>query len=101
MRYLTDTLTRFMDRPVIDSTGLAGRYDFTLKLEGEDYIALFVQAGVNAGRTMSPQALAARDRATLRSLYESLDRLGLKLESRKAPLPVLVVDGIDKSPDGN
>jgi uncharacterized protein (TIGR03435 family) len=35
------------------------------------------------------------------SLASSLRRLGLKLESRKAPVEVLVIDRVEKAPTAN
>jgi uncharacterized protein (TIGR03435 family) len=35
------------------------------------------------------------------SIYESLQKPGLKLESRKVPVEIIVVDSADKSPTEN
>ena len=35
------------------------------------------------------------------SIYESLDKLGLKLESRRVPVEIIVVDSADKTPTEN
>jgi len=101
MLYLTDTLTRFMDRPVIDMTGLKGQYDVTIPLTEEDYRTMLIRSAVAAGVSLPPQALQLLDNASDASLYAGLNALGLKLEQRKAPLPVLVVDSISKTPTEN
>lgn len=67
-------LSRDMDRPVIDKTGIKGEFD--LKLEW------------------------ARDEATettLPSIFTALqEQLGLKLDSGKGPVDILVVDSVEK-----
>ena len=101
MTGLADTLWRFVDRPVVDMTGLTGTYDFTLDLTPEDYRAMLIRSAVTAGVTLPPEALRLLDGATLDSLFNSFQALGLKLEPRKAPLPVLVVDHAEKMPSEN
>jgi uncharacterized protein (TIGR03435 family) len=64
-------------KPVIDQTGLAGRYDFTLKWARED------------AATSNPNALP--------SIFTAIEeQLGLKLEPVKAPVDVLVVDHVER-----
>jgi uncharacterized protein (TIGR03435 family) len=101
MLYLTDTLTRFMDRPVVDMTDLKGKYDFTIPLTEEDYRTMLIRSAVSAGVSLPPEALRLLDNASEASLYAGLHALGLKLEQRKAPLPLLVVDSISKTPTEN
>lgn len=72
-----------LSRPVVDETGLTGRFDFTLEWARE------------------PQAPAASDAPPLPpsgpSPIEALrDQLGLKLEPSKASLPVLVIDKVER-----
>jgi uncharacterized protein (TIGR03435 family) len=101
MLSFTDTLSRFMDRPVVDQTGLTSNYDFTLKITDEDYHAMLIRSALAAGVNLPPQALRALDYATDESLFSSIEAAGLKLERRKAPLPVLVVDHVEKTPTSN
>jgi uncharacterized protein (TIGR03435 family) len=100
MTEFVDVLARFTDRPVVDMTGLKGRYDFVLQLSPEDYRAMLIRSALAAGVSLPPQALAALS-ATEDSLMMALRRLGLKLEPRKAPLEVVVVDAIRKEPTAN
>jgi len=73
-----------VDRVVIDRTGLTGTYDFDLKWNFEgtaDHLGV---------------ALPPPDR-TLPTLFTALEeQLGLKLESTKSPIDVLVIDGAEK-----
>jgi uncharacterized protein (TIGR03435 family) len=64
-------------RPVVDKTGLTGKYDFTV-----DYV---------------PASKAATDESGGPSIFTALEeQLGLKLEPAKAPLDVLVIDSIEQ-----
>jgi uncharacterized protein (TIGR03435 family) len=88
MAQLAGTLARSVDRPVIDATGLKGLYNFRLAL-------------ANDGRSRPNGAAAgppeATDPSDAPSIFTALqERLGLKLESRKVPVDVLVIDRIAK-----
>ena len=101
MTVFSDTLARFMDRPVVDMTDLKGSYDITLNFTQEDYTAMLVRSAITAGVVLPPQALRALEFSSGDSLTNALQQVGLKLDARKAPLPVLVVDKIDKTPTAN
>jgi uncharacterized protein (TIGR03435 family) len=96
-----DTLARFMDKPVIDMTELKGAYDITLNFTQEDYTAMLIRSAISAGVALPPQALKMLELSSGDSLASGLQLVGLKLDSRKAPLPVLVVDKIEKTPTAN
>jgi uncharacterized protein (TIGR03435 family) len=96
-----EVLGRFEDRPVVDMTGLKGSYDFDLEFTPEDYMAMLIRSAIAAGVTMPPEALRALSGSSGDSLLNALEKLGLKLESRKAPLEVLVVDHMEKGPTEN
>jgi uncharacterized protein (TIGR03435 family) len=71
---LTEDLSSELGRPVIDRTGVQGRYDFELKFTPE-----------------TEKALADDDAAP--SIFTAIqEQAGLKLQSAKAPVTVLVVD---------
>lgn len=75
-----------LDRPVIDHTGLKGRYDFTVTLFGTQEEMM---AAVNKGDLGS-------------SIFTLIqEQLGLKLEPMKLPLNMVVVDQADKAPTEN
>ena len=70
-------LSRFQRQTVLDQTGLQGAYDINLTWTPERLGATGETAGEAAGPT----------------IYTAVqEQLGLKLESRKGPLEVLVVD---------
>lgn len=100
MAQLADTLARFEDRPVVDMTGVEGAYDLELEFTPEDYRAMLIRSAVSAGVTLPPEALKLMD-ASGDSLLAALEKVGLKLEPRKAPLDMLVIDHMSKTPTEN
>lgn len=101
MTYVADMLARFEDKPVVDMTELQGKYDFTLNFTEEDYHAMMIRAAISSGMALPPEAIQLMERASGDSLFSALQVLGLKLESRKAPLDVLVIDHMEKNPTEN
>jgi uncharacterized protein (TIGR03435 family) len=77
---LVRQLSGNLDRPVMDATGLTATYDYELE--------------------WTPSNSSATD-ATAPSIFTALqEQLGLKLESRQAPIQVWVIDRAEK-PSGN
>jgi uncharacterized protein (TIGR03435 family) len=74
--------------PVIDMTGLGGRYNLILEVSLKD------QKGVDS-------ATADREETVLSEFNQGLLKLGLRLERRKGPVETIVVDHVEKSPTGN
>jgi uncharacterized protein (TIGR03435 family) len=101
MTALAGNLERFVDRPIVDMTDLKGSYDFALDITDEDYRVMLIHAGVNAGVSLPPQALRLLDGASTPSLFDSMQKVGLKLDARKAPLDVVVVDDARRTPTDN
>lgn len=101
MAVFAANLERFVDRPIVDMTDLKGSYDFSLDVTPEDYRAMLIRAGVNAGVSLPPEALRLLDGASVPSLFDAMQKLGLRLDARKAPLDQLVVDEVRKTPTDN
>jgi uncharacterized protein (TIGR03435 family) len=101
MPAVAEMLTRFLDRPVLDMTQLTARYDMTLDISPEDYMPMMIRSAVNAGVSLPSQALRMLDGASLDPLSAPLQKAGLTLEPRKAPLDVIVVDSSLKAPTDN
>jgi uncharacterized protein (TIGR03435 family) len=106
MAALADTLSRFFDRPVVDLTGLKGTYQVALDLSMEDLRNAartmgMMGPGMGGGRegTRSPSD-AASDPGGL-SIFAAVQQLGLKLEPRKEPLDLIVIDHLEKAPTEN
>lgn len=91
---VTEFLSRMMDRPVIDMTGLTGEYDLTLPFMPE------VFRGVSA-------ASAVQDTGGLmftepgQTLFEAVKAYGLRLQPRKAPMELLTVVRAERIPTEN
>ena len=77
-----------LDRPVVDKTGLAGRFDFTLTWTPDD--SQFRGFGA---RPPAPTPDANAPPGLFTAIQE---QLGLRLESTKAPVDVLVIERIEK-----
>ncbi len=101
MPNLADTLARFVDRPVVDMTGLKGSYDFSLEFQPEDFQAMMIRSAIAAGIMLPPQALQFMERASDDSLPIAFQTIGLKLDRTKAPIEVAAIDQIQKTPTGN
>src|SRR5215471_629179 len=102
MPALAATLERFLDRPVVDMTDVKGNYDFTVDVTAEDYQAMLIRSAVVAGVILPPAVLKIIEGSpTPTSLFDGLEKVGLKLTARKAPLDVLVIDKVLKTPTEN
>jgi uncharacterized protein (TIGR03435 family) len=101
MTAVVATLERFTDRPMVDMTDLKGSYDFILDVTPEDYRAMLIHAAVAAGVSLPPEALRLLDGASLPSLFDAVQKVGLKLDARKAPLDLLIIDDARKNPTDN
>ncbi len=78
-------LSSILGRPVIDETGLAGQYDFHLAWTPDPALSPASPDGASS---------AASDNG---SLFTAItDQLGLKLESKKGPVQVYVVEKIEQ-----
>jgi uncharacterized protein (TIGR03435 family) len=77
-----------LDRPVVDQTGLSGRFDFTLTWTPDEF-----QFGGLGIRVPPPADNAAAPPDLFTAMQE---QLGLKLEATKAPAEVFVVDRVEK-----
>jgi uncharacterized protein (TIGR03435 family) len=85
MPFFTDWISRqpeMGDRVVIDKTGLNGTYDFELNWSPDD------------GHV--PMLNGVPQESTGPSIFTAFqEQLGLKLESQKAPVEVLVIDHVE------
>jgi len=73
-----------LTRPVVDQTGLGGRFDFTLEFTPE-------RKGPSPPQDVPP------DDFQVTTIQEALqEQLGLKLKAAKAPLETLVVDHVER-----
>jgi len=94
-------LSRFLDRPAVDMTGLPKTYDFTLTFSPDDFSAMMIRAALAAGVVLPPQAMKALEYSSGDSIFAAVEAVGLKLEVRNAPLEVVMIDHIEKTPTEN
>jgi uncharacterized protein (TIGR03435 family) len=78
---LADKISQLLDRPVMDMTGIRGVYAFALD--------------------WTPDEMQNKDRAGPSFFTAIEEQSGLKLEARKAPMEVVVVDYAEKIPVTN
>jgi uncharacterized protein (TIGR03435 family) len=83
--------TAVLDRPVVDQTGLTGRWDFTLNWTPDE--SQFVGLGV---KVPPPSDKADAPPPLFTAIQE---QMGLKLDPTKAQVKVLVIDKVEKPSD--
>ena len=106
MESFAEMLSRFVDRPVVDFTGLKGSYQVTLDLSMDDLRNAaraqgVMMAGPGAGPEGAKPSDTASDPSGGGSIFQAIQQLGLKLEPRKTPLDTIIVDHIEKNPTDN
>lgn len=128
MAQLATPLGNQVNRPVVDKTGLTGKYDFTLEFsfepggggpmglpmpplppggfggagggEGGGAGGRATAAGPGGGPSPAPAEAQSTDSAP--TVFAALrEQLGLRLEQKKAPLDMLVIDHVEKTPTEN
>ncbi len=85
IKELASTLSNLLDRPVVNRTGIEGEFDITMEYDLDTADA--------PGAQISPGTSAMFGSSFFAALQ---DQLGLRLESTKAVLDVLVIDHADK-----
>jgi uncharacterized protein (TIGR03435 family) len=117
MAGFADLLTGMMDRPVVDMTGLSGDYQVAIDATPEELIGGMIRAAGLAfgpggfggpggpdgrgGGGFRPQTDGAASDPSGAMVSSSVEKLGLKLDARKAPVESIVVDHIEKTPTDN
>jgi uncharacterized protein (TIGR03435 family) len=92
MSRFAEFLSRRMDMPVVDMTGLPGYFDLTL-----DWVPESRKPVDSKGE--SP---LLAESSTGPAIPEAIQiQLGLKVETRKAPIEILIVDHIERVPTEN
>jgi uncharacterized protein (TIGR03435 family) len=91
MRQIVEVLSQLTGRTVRDKTGLTGRYDFNMRMDLQALLAMAQRMGANI-----PAAAANIPPSDGSSLMTVLnEQLGLKLDSVRAPIDVVVIDSVD------
>ena len=111
---MTQMMTQFSGgtgggRQIVDMTGIKGNYEAALDISLADMMAMARSAGMDIPGAPAGGAAPATNGSTVASdpnsgaqtVTEAIQSMGLKLESRKAPIEQLVVDHMEKAPTEN
>ncbi len=107
MAGLAEMLSNQLDLPVVDMTGLTGKYDYTLYFAPEGLAGMRLPGGLPPppppGEAAGGMPAASTpDAQSNPNLFTALqEQLGLKLEQRKGPVDLLVIDHLEKAPIEN
>jgi len=103
-----ELITRFVDKPVLDETGLKGKYDMAVDMTMADMANIARSAGIavpgmggGGGRGSGVGAADAASDPSGGTIFQSVQAMGLKLEPKKLQLDLIVVDKGEKVPTEN
>jgi uncharacterized protein (TIGR03435 family) len=106
MGSFADMLSNMLDRPVVDETKIEGQYDIEMDVSPEDLAGMrrvaVTPPGHAPGSSGGPgEAGPAPESAPKASIFTAIQQLGLKLDSRKAPMDHIMVDRAERVPTEN
>jgi uncharacterized protein (TIGR03435 family) len=107
MEDFTTMLSGMVGKPVVDETGLKGSYKVPIEMTMADMMRVAKASGM--GGMMGGPAPAAPSNANpadaasdpTPSMFAAIQKLGLKLDSKKAPVDTVVVVHLEKTPTEN
>jgi len=99
-RLLTQIGGGISAKRIVDATGIEGNYDASLDISLAEAMAMAKSSGID-GPENAATAEALDPGANGVTLAQALHSMGLKLESRKAPVEQFIVDHIEKTPTDN
>jgi uncharacterized protein (TIGR03435 family) len=92
MAELVRTLAGVMGRPVIDKTGYTGQFEISAEFQPDESTA---ELPPRPGGPLNPDA--AHPDSNVPSIFAAIqEQFGLKLESAKGPVEVLVIDRLER-----
>jgi uncharacterized protein (TIGR03435 family) len=101
-----EMISRFADRPIVDNTGVKGLFNFKLDFAIDPGVMMQMKMAMRDAGPGGPRPEGAGEKPSdpmdLPSIFSAVqDRLGLKLEGRKEPVDILVIDHAEKAPIEN
>jgi uncharacterized protein (TIGR03435 family) len=117
MPAFAERLAELVDRPIVDATNLKGSYKMTMDLPMEVYrnaimnrpvpsdlaslsgATPFSRAAAPAPGTDEPGGTASDPSG--KAVLLAVEKLGLKLDPRKAPIEALIIEHLEKNPTEN
>jgi uncharacterized protein (TIGR03435 family) len=110
MAAFIDMIGRFVDKPVVDETGLKGKYDIEIEMSMSDVMTMARSSGMagmggpgmgRGGPAGGGAPAEAASDPSGGSIFQTVQNLGLKLEPKKAQMDIIVVDKAEKTPTEN
>lgn len=110
MEQFAKSLQGMVGRPVNDATGLKGKYDFELTFSGSGSGMLLGRGMMPGGPPPPPPGGPGGPGAPVEispddsgpTIFTALqEQLGLKLDAKKGPVEIVVIDHIEKTPTEN
>ncbi len=116
MSAFAEWLTPLIDRPVVDATDLKGSYKMTMELPTEVIRNAFIMkastsdlasSGANPFRGPATSApgtdgpVGNASDPSGRAVFSAVEKLGLKLDRRKALVETLIIEQVEKNPTEN
>ncbi len=107
---LAEALSNLMDRPVVDQTGIEGIYDIDIEWTPDEHSNPRMSGKMMAARVMGPAGGEGKigppdsssDTMQAPPIFAAVqEKLGLKLDARKAPLDFVIVDHAERVPTEN
>ena len=102
---LVEVLSKLVDKPIVDETGLKGKYKVALDITMAEMMQMARAAGAPIPANMpgggAGPAEAASDPSGGRSVFNTVKALGLNLEAKKMPIEIIIVDKCEKTPTEN
>ena len=88
MRSLPNLLDLVLDRPVIDSTGITGKFDIHLEFAANEATPRFLPGGELGRPADAPSGRPP--------IFTAIQQLGLRLEPATGPREFLVIDHVER-----
>ena len=89
-------LSKALDRPVLNQTGMDGSYLVPTEVSG-----LWLKRIVLPAITLPPELVGKVDLPSDDEIFKSVRSIGLQLEARRVPVDTLIIDHVEQTPTEN